>query len=389
MAMAASRNTLRYSIYVLYAAIMLYAVVLGFTKPWRNWDIIGYVGSVIDWQENTPDAVYANTMATLRANLPDLYDQFTGNPLSATQKAFMQVLPIYEVKPLYVALMWLVSRFGVALTTASWVVSALCFAALAALLFAWRPRYMARDIWLVLILALSYLGPWPMTTLSRFSTPDALCTLLVIAALYSWLQLRSYPLFCVMALLAVLARVDALIVMGAFAVYFALFAPAEHRSPLRLSCGLIAALLVTYAAVSHAAHSYSWNRLFVFVFMDRSPTSLDPGRHLTWDFYWYVISSGAHSFITYPRNIAMLAFTAFACFGYFMKPASGNRVWLGVLGVTWASLAVRFCLFPGSDDRYYFVYYLAIIFASGELITPYLAELGKMMMAHRARIQNG
>jgi hypothetical protein len=180
--MASFRYITRYCIYAIYAAIMLHAVVLGFTQPWRNWDIIGYVGSVIDWQEKTPDAVYANTMATMKANVPDLYDQFTGNPLSATQKAFMQELPIYEVKPLYVALMWLVSLFGITLTTASWVISALCFAALAALLFVWRPRYMARDVWLIVILALSYLGPWPMATLSRFSTPDALCTLLVVAS---------------------------------------------------------------------------------------------------------------------------------------------------------------------------------------------------------------
>jgi hypothetical protein len=73
-----------------------------------------------------------------------------------------------------------------------------------------------------------------------------------------------------------------------------------------------------------------------------------------------------------------------------MKPASGNRVWLDVLGVTWASLVVRLFLFPASaDDRYYFGYYLAMIFASGELIAPYLTELWKMMKTHHAQMQNG
>jgi hypothetical protein len=368
---------------------MLYAAVTGFISPYYNWDMLGYVGSVTAWQEKDSHAIYVKTMATVKENIPGwIYQDYISNPLSAEDKAFVQELPFYQVKPLYNGLIWLVHQTGIALPPATWIISATSFTALALLLFLWPPSYMAREIWLLLVVALTYLWPWPMASLARLSTPDSICTLLTTAVLYSWLVCRSFPLFFALCCAAVLARPDALIFCSALAVYFSLFSPARNRMSIYSAASLVLLLCATYIATSRLAHNYGLERWFIFTFIEKVPYPAEVTRHLTPELYWEALSPSAILFLSLGRTMAMLTVSLLACICHYLKPAEGNRLWLHLLLLAWGCITVRFLMFPAwGEDRYYFCYYLPILFASGELITPYLAALWRLLQTHRQKIR--
>jgi hypothetical protein len=352
--------------------------------------MLGYTGSVVAWSAKDANGIYQGTMSAAEQAIPRaVYNEYKSNPLSAEPRAFVQQLPTYKIKPLYDASMWLVHAVTkVSLPAASWCISATCFALLSALLFFWRPHYMTRDAWLIIVIGLTYLWPWSMDSLARFSTPDCVATLLTMGALYSWIERRSFSLFCVFSWFAILARPDALILCGSLAVYFAVAASQEFRISTYRTIVLLGVLTATYLTLSRFAGDYGWERLFIFSFIDRTPYPADATDHLTLRRYWDVLVPATTLFFDKGRTIAVALFSAVACLCYYLKPAEDNRLWFHMVVLFWACIVVRFLLYPAwGDDRYYFMYYLPILFGGGELMAAYLKALIKVLQGHRTALQ--
>lgn len=366
---------------------MGYAVVLGFVQPYKNWDMLGYVGSVTQWRISDPEKIYAQTMKAVEENSSaPLFRSYQQNPLSARADAFYQELPIYQVKPLYNALVWTVSHI-VSLPAATWIVSASSFAFLAALLFAWHPHHMARETWLIMLVMLSFLWQWPMSHLARLSTPDSLVMLLQMAAIYAWMQYRSFIVFALFCWLACFARPDGLFLSIALTICFAI--PCRDRAiSSSRACVLILFLVITCIAITHFSRWYSYGQFFIHNYVDRRPFPGQITDHLTLERYWTILSPSFLLFIGAPRQIAMIVFSLIAGLCYYLKSAD-NKPALLLLLAAWTALAVRFLLFPAwGDDRYYFAYWVPILFACGELISPYASVLSKIIQAHRFQIRD-
>lgn len=371
-----------------YAAAMSYAVWSGFNEPYQNWDMLGYVGSVVAWHDKGDKAIYEHTMKTVKENVPQAaYDDYAANTLSATADVFVEQLPFYQSKPLYNALMWTVHLGNIPLPVASWTVSATAFAILSVLLFCWSPRYMAREVWLLLVVALTYGWQWAMNSLACLSTPDCLATMLIACAFYSWFLRHSFGYFCFFSWLAVLARPDTLILCSAMAAYCAFWAPQKETMKLASVIKLILFYYVTYLAISRYSHSYGLERWFIYMFIDKTPHIAQAHDHLTLARYMTVLVPSAQLFLGLGRTICMLAFSLVACITYVLRPAEGNRLWLQMMFVIWGSLTAHFLLFPAwGDDRFYFCYYLPILFAGGECIFGYFNALWNMLTQHRKKL---
>jgi hypothetical protein len=275
----------------------------------------------------------------------------------------------------------------VSLPAATWVVSATSFALLAALLFAWYPQHMAWETWLVMLVMLSFLWQWPMSHLARLSTPDCLVMLLQMASIYAWLQHRSFIMFALFCWLACFARPDALFLSIAWAICFAI--PAKDKTiSLGRACVLILFLVITCLAITHFSRWYSYGQFFIHNYVDRKPFPGQITDHLTFERYWTVFSPSLLLFLGAPRQIAMIMISLIAGVCYYLKSADNKRSLL-LLVATWTALAGRFLLFPAwGDDRYYFAYWVPILFACGELISPYTSVLSKIIQAHRLQIRD-
>lgn len=367
-----------------------YAVWLGFKHPFHNWDMVAYIAAAVSLEESDPVVIHERTMAELRQTLHhDRYKEYAEkSPLSNEPYALVQQLPGYLVKPLYVGLIWAVQKAGLAgYAQASWSISAISFALLACVLALWRPRHFNYGLWLLAMIALTWVGMWPMNTLPRFSTPDALGTLLFISALYFLMHRRNFVRFAILAALSMLVRPDYIILIGFTCGAYWL---AEGRKDPKLSRQVALAVVlyaVLHIAVQKWAGSYGWATLFYNGFIYQSPYPADMEFTLTFEKYLGVMKNALLHITADIRLLPFIGLSALAGVCYFLYPCA-SRLWPLLLAAVWASYTVRFALAPvWWDWRYYFVNYIVVIMACAEMSPPYLRVLWRQLMAHRARIR--
>ncbi|HIJ37781.1 MAG TPA: hypothetical protein HPP80_02695 [Rhodospirillaceae bacterium] len=375
---------------LIYAALMAYAVLQGLLAPYGNWDMLCYVASVTAW--TTPDSqeIFSQTMTAAQAALPAwLFDQHSHNPLSLEGANFVQVLPMCQIKPLYNAMIWLAHQIiRLDLPTASWTVSAFSFAVMAVLLYRWRPRRFVHPLWLALVLALSFLGELPLASLARLSTPDALCTALTVAAFSAALFARNPWAFALSGWLATLARPDAAILIGGLALYFFWFGQFGRQRSKALGFVLVGFLAASQILVGKLAGSYGWEKMFVYTFLNRVPNLAQDQTPLTWAGYLQVLSGGFVLFAGAGRTLGLLGLSALACLARFLRPVPEDAIYLRLLALSWAGIGGRFLIWPAwGEDRFYYGYFLLILYCAAELVGPYGQALWKILEDHRRQIR--
>jgi hypothetical protein len=369
----------------IYIIAMGWAFINAYLHPYYNWDMLCYMGSVISWSEKDPAEVHRKVMETAKAEIPDwVYVQHAANSLSSEYSAFMDQVPLCQIKPLYTVTVWLVHQMGVPLAVSTWRVSNFSFLILAIVMYLWKPMFMHRNAWLLLVLGISYLWEFPLGTVGNLSTPDAMSTMLCIFAFYAWLQKRSIFGFCILGVMATLARPDAMIIMSAATVYFAFLSPKEWRWSKTAAALMLVALLISYSAFKMAFGGYTFAQYFIHSLVATSPHPGQITQELTPSLYWFIFTGGLQMFFSQSRVITLALIAAFAFFAYYLKPYPERRLWVDLLALTLVSWATRFILWPSwGDYRFYYTYSVMLLLTSGEVIAPFAAALWKKIITLR------
>ncbi|MCU0830717.1 MAG: hypothetical protein MUC58_04225 [Rhizobiaceae bacterium] len=231
--------------------------VLGYEylKPQFNWDMIAYLASAMDEAGVPFFEVHATVYEAIRAVAPagDFTALTTGDAYRLRQfedsAALQSMLPMYEVKWLYVALL------GIALPLFGVAHAALAINSLAALLFgaslwAWMSRHRLQRFAPVLLgVFIALNGP----DLMRGMGPDFVTLALLTSGLMMWDRGRTYAAMVPLTL-AVLARPDSAIFIGGFVI---LLVALRDRDSLK--AGLLLALAAgAYVFATSAAHHIGW-----------------------------------------------------------------------------------------------------------------------------------
>lgn len=219
---------------VLYFAVICIILAKCYTKPSYNWDMLAY-GAIILGGDNTErEAVHAKIYGIAKQQIPeapfrmlvDTTHQLRKEVLRSSEK-FHQFLSYFRVKPLYTGLAGFLYELGVPLTRATILPSLLSFLLLSILLFF---RFAGKfPYWIAGILGLSILCSPPVIEAARLSTPDALSTLILMAAFIMYLNRTPWYWIAGFAALSVLARLDNVIIASSLMVSL-LFLPARNET---------------------------------------------------------------------------------------------------------------------------------------------------------------
>jgi hypothetical protein len=325
-------------------------------RDW-NFDCVGYAGAARAWLGESGDTLHANAFADLARAAPSKarHDIAEGSAyrkaLSQHSEKFLSQVPLYRNKPLYVALLALLTALGVNSIDAGFWISSIAFGALTSLLVHVLLRTTsARRAWLI---AIALIALPPIREAGRIATPDALCAVFGFAAVRTVI-LGSTERAGAFLLLAVLARPDMALFAFAVLAWLAKWQTAKRR---RLA---IWAAITTSVACLGSALGYPWRAIFVHTFVKRlTSTSQFESAHVTVDQYFVTLLRGLRSdFVLHPS--ACWVFLLLSVFGGAILSNRERRPFAFAQFLIWASFAAHIAIFPMVADRFFLAHYLSI-----------------------------
>jgi hypothetical protein len=348
-----------------YFALLLLAAVAAYRtvdRDW-NWDGLAYIACAAAWSERDPVALHASVYREARSEMPaEAFELLTaGNPyradLASNPVHFLEQLPFYDGKVLYIELMFGLHGLGASYVGGMKSLSAAGFFALGVVFFLWTRAYFPALP--AAILSAAFMLSAPVWNLARMFSPDALSVAMVTAALYAFFVMaparpasqRSVAALLGLALLsaAVFVRNDTLLLAALVIGYLAL----ASRSPLKIKRAqgavLIVLLIGSVLALGHFGGGYGWRMSFYHGLVQRVPApaetaapAISPAEYLR------AAARSAREALD-ASSLALFVFITTAALLLLKRGTLMRDALLLSLGFS----ALRIIVYPGFEERYY------------------------------------
>lgn len=356
-----------------FLVLLLGIVVAGVARPVYLWDVVPYTAAVISIDESDSAKVHRKTFDALRDSVPaETFQKLTRRGpvverVYSDPDALAQQLPFYRIRPLYIWASYILHRLGINPARATVVVSSLSVFAIGVITFAWIGPHIGGPFTVVATLLILYCSQ--VVNLARHSTADGLATAIQLFSLFMLLKYERVRLACVIALVAIGARTDALLGAALLVTYLAIWAPPAIRLklPAAISFGIVG--VTAYWVIGAAAGNYGYETLFYQSFLGKL---VDPGSRtidVSWSDYLGVCATNARYFLKekLPAAMCMIALLVF-------WRSRRRRASLGAYGdlslVMVVALILRFLAFPRWEARFFAINMLLIWIALVVVLFP-------------------
>ena len=322
----------------------VFVVLVGVTKPYYNWDVIGYVASAHFEDGLRGTELRDRTYGDIRAEVDDptfallIYEGYR-RKVYADPRSLEQQIPIYSIKEGYVQLIRAAGRAGVSYPRATFYVSAI-FSGMSVVVLGMLSGLIGLPMIAFPFLAL---GAGHLDV-ARASVPDAPACFLSLLAVYFALK-RSRWLYIASAALPLL-RTD-YIILSALLMGYQFYA--GQRKPAVVS--LLFSIAV-YVGIAKMRGDYGWATLFNVAlitgpqpFPAEAVISTRPMDYVRpYLKVWLAIFSGT--------QLAIYCLSAYIIIREFRSQKREREFWLIFL-IPAAFLALHLCAFPLYEERYF------------------------------------
>ncbi len=273
-------------LFMLLSVAVLFFVAL--KKPIQTWDILGYVAVVESQKLTQKNDIHSTVYEKLKVYASD--EEFNDLVNSSDYRktmyedadAFNQQIPFYKIRIIFIALISLLTAFGLNVFFASHlVVAASGVLGLLAFYYAYR-KVIHPAFWLVVPMFFIVLDG---LNIARIVTADPLAFLWVGLISYAFIH-EKWSLLFGLLVSSVLVRTDLLLLVAIMLSYLILFKPA-----LRLAGGLtLAASIGAYWFANNYADNYGWSTVFYYALvsnmsathpLEYSSIVITPGQYLS------------------------------------------------------------------------------------------------------------
>jgi hypothetical protein len=336
-----------------YVCFLLALAGWTFAHAVRNWDMIGYMAVLTSWQTTNPVEMHRRVYQEIRRNTsPAAYEELTSGPFRADIAAnpwhLAEQLPFYNIKPLYLDVVWLGRWFGLRFDQSLRILSVLAGFGLGILCFQWMRIYLS-DPQSAVISACLFLTA-PLYRLETFSEPDALNALVLVASMYLLFEKRKTFPGLLLLCAAPLVRPDSAILCLVVLAYLAVWAPprlAIKKLDAFVLAGTVAACVFT---IGRWSGNYGWKVLFVNSIKSPVPTPGDITPLVTrWD-YWAAARATLAQLLSGSGLILFVFFIALCLLAGAASLEPGFRDLLILLAV---AIACQIVVYPNLEARYY------------------------------------
>ncbi len=246
--------------------LSIWIIAAAYSSPIYNWDLIPYVASALSYEITDPTLLHKTTYDSIKATVPEpifaaLISGAYPQHMFENAKDFISQLNFYEIKPLYIYLIYILSSMGVPLVAATLVISSLSVIAANILIYHWLSRYLSVYIAFLVTICVSVASR--LADLSRASTPDALSALVILIALYLLIEKKLFKTTLVLLILSLFIRYNNIIFVGLFMLYYMYFdflAKAKFKFSFVHAAFIVS--IFSYFLIKMIYQPYGWWVLF-------------------------------------------------------------------------------------------------------------------------------
>ncbi len=351
---------------ILYFAFFVWFCVTGPLRPLANWDILGYVGAVFSYTEQNSELRKRSLEEIKKYISAEQYKSITSGSyfretVANDDRAFIEQIPAYSLKPLYVLLTGILGTIIGNIALASVLISSAGFFLMGTSLYLLRPRGLYEPLWLISILGLLYLGNPRLTLLTKAATPDSLAAGFMLAGFWAYLckPQSIYPK--ALMSLAIMTRPDAVITT---ACLFPLMVKSSIDRILSIQqlVWSMAIPMTTYLLCNVLYPGFGFKKLIIHALKGPFPypSSIDTSQFMP--FYFSALYNDFLSLMNLPR-FAFFLIASLLLFA-FSRNHYAKLIVLAALG----NAMMKIVLFPNFDggyqERYLFLSYFLTLFAA-------------------------
>jgi hypothetical protein len=335
--------------FLLYLALFAGLSAFALKQPTYSWDLIGYIGSSIT--SSDPQFIYHETFAAIqpiRSNKGIQLENPYRADVSANPFHFAEQLPLYSIKPAYVALIKSVHRIGFAYPKSAVIISAVSNFLLAVLVWFWLSSYLG-GVALFGASTLIMLSP-NVLTLSRWATPDALAMFVAAGGLYLILAHEKYFWGSAILIIDVWIRTDSIVLAGI--VMFVLLLRGKLELLQFASLSVLA--LASYFVIGHYSGDYGWTTLFYNSFLGGVTAPGESVLRVSLKMYLAQVVKGSYLLLV---DGSFALYALLACLALWLRKSSPHAQ---MAAVVLTARIVSYLLYPNGDPRYTAVLYVAV-----------------------------
>lgn len=315
--------------------------------PHYNWDLLPYVAVAYRLGGDAPEEAHRRAYGAARAAIPaDRFDVLTRSDvyrqtMADDPGAFQQQLSFYSVKPAYPLLILALERLGANPVRASILVSRAAYVAVGLVLLLWLSSFLAPAAAVVSAWATMSL-PFALD-LARFSSPDAVSTLLVLTALWLVFQAGRFPAGALLLVLSLLVRPDNLLWVLAVAAFGAV-----RMDRARMAVAFSGAAALLYVGLATLSGHPGWATLFHHSFVERltHPETFEPS--LSPLGYLRIYLRESHP-VNLPPFLALFGLLGAWLFRSRLREHGWSDRWVGFLAVAGGFAVLHWLLYPDGD----------------------------------------
>lgn len=328
-----------------------------YSKPHFNWDTLAYIGCVLELNGDNLEELHNKTYQSLeliseRQKLFLTTSSKYKTEMAKSTEGFVQQLPFYRVKPLYVLACYLSYKLGMPLIESMLIPSILSFFFTGIILYYWLKRYL--NILVAWSITLLFMFSPSVILLSRITTPDGMSTCILFLGIYLLLEKQNFWLFSILSFFAILTRPDNIIFITLITLVAIISQPIKnfnikHYLPFVIALG-------AYCYIKFFINGYPWYTLYHHTFVEKIAYPLKFKSNFSFGIYIQELKNGILSL--------QYSFTYLPVFLLLMIISIRNEVYniksqlLLVFIAVFVAIIIRFLLFPDFSDRFFIIYYL-------------------------------
>ncbi len=352
-----------------FAVCLSLASLRAYRYPEYTTDGFSYMANAVAMKGESIQVIHDSVYREAMAGIPrPIFDHLTGNdptePVSQSRSfqerardayRFAEFLPCFAIRPIFNELIYVLHyKLGIGLLKASVLIPVVSYWLMGWMILAWIWRYAARP-WAALIAILLLLSP-PLWDLARSTTPDALSTLILLAAMFLLLEKRRLLPGLILLMASVYVRTDnVLIVLAVLAYLYVAGYGLRASQAVVLSAVAVASVFV----INHFAGDYGARMLYYRSFVGTPLAIGELVPRVGFRDYLAGLKSGISGLV----HGSYIAFTLMGIVGVLRRPSYGI---VGLAAVTGAYAAAHFILLPNPETRYFGPFFagMGIVLAS-------------------------